>query len=637
MDILKPKARRVVLFFFDAFAGIISFYVACFLRFDGDIPPLYQELVIELIPIVFICRSASYYYFNFYNRFWKYSSLEDLIQIMKAVTTGTLLILFSLFILNRAEILPRSVLVIDVVLLIIILGGSRLGWRLWRERTMRAKDSLAENKVNVLIYGAGDMGAQLLRHLRRSGSRYFVCGYIDDDPYKVKKTLSEIKVLGNRHNIPEFVSEFGVKEILIADSSISTKVLEELIGICNKCEVNFKIASSVTDLRTNEIHIQKLKNIEIQDLLEREQISLDLSSIRNLVKGKCIVVTGAGGSIGSELCHQIAEYSPRSLVMIDKGENYLYELKSELDPKAKGANLHYVFCSVTNSQKLEKVFKEHRPQIVFHAAAHKHVPLMEDNLDEAIINNIYGTQVLSEVSHRFKVEKFVLVSTDKVVRPTSVMGMTKKVAEKYIQHKARDSQTQFMTVRFGNVLGSNGSVVPLFKKQIERGGPVTLTHPDMKRYFMLIPEAVQLILQAATIGEGREVFLLEMGEPVRILDLAKRMIQLAGYVPEKDVEIIFIGKRPGEKIVEELVCCNEKVVSTFHRKIKVLNLTEEITGDFEAQLKRMLELARNGCREEIKKELWRLGEGSGDAGHSPNTTVKSAIGVGQVRHDAPMR
>jgi FlaA1/EpsC-like NDP-sugar epimerase len=578
------------------------------LRYEGALPPEALTNYFSLIPFVLASRSIAYFYFGFYTRFWKYSSLEDLIQILKAVAIGTLLILFTSFLYNRSFLIPRSVIIIDVVLLIMMLGGSRLGWRMFRERFTQQNKMDEGHRLPVLILGAGDTGAHLLRYIQRFAPQYAVCGFLDDDPKNLSNFLSGVKVLGNRQDIPTLAEELGIRELLIAVNTISTESLGEIIDICTQCRIKYKIVASITDLSTKEVRISKIKNIDIQDLLSRDQISLDLASIRSLMQGKRVLVTGAGGSIGSELCRQILEYNPSDLAMVDRCENYLYELRAGLPPDHRDTRLSFIFSSITNKEKIETIFSQHRPQLVFHAAAHKHVPLMEDNPDEAVINNVIGTRIVAETSEKYDVEKFVLVSTDKVVRPSSVMGMTKRVAEKFIQHIGRNSKTRFMIVRFGNVLGSNGSVVPLFKKQISEGRTVTVTHPEMERYFMLISEAAQLIMQAAAIGEGGNIFLLDMGKPVKIVDLARKMIQLAGYVPDQDIEIKFTGVRPGEKLQEELTNADETAVPTFHKKINILYAPAIDTLNFKKALDTLYKIARNGSHDEIIKALWSLGE-----------------------------
>ena len=484
-----------------------------------------------------------------------------------------------------------------------MLGGSRIGWRMWNERQ---KQTLIkkESGIRTLIFGAGDTGALLLKNLRSKFPHFTVCGFIDDNPDTKNKALMGVRVLGNRSDIPALVSDLEIKEILIAMKNISSESLSEIVEICSKSVVKFKIVSSVADTSTNELHLSKIRKMEISDLLGRDSVSLDWSAIKSMIFGKRVLVTGAGGSIGSELCSQILEFQPSELIMVDRGENYLYELNIALNSANNQDGVktkkHYKFCSITNRKKMDSIFSQYRPQLVFHAAANKHVPLMEENVDEAVVNNIYGTKITVDISDKYEVERFVMVSTDKVIRPTSVMGATKKIAEKYVEYMNGKSKTKFVTVRFGNVLGSKGSVIPFFQNQIENGGPVTVTHPDMTRYFMLIPEAVQLILQSAEIGKGGEVFVLEMGEPVKIIDLARKMIRLAGYELDKDIRIKFTGIRPGEKMHEELVDDYDEIMKTKHKKIRVLKPTRPLSENFNSKIEALFRVALKGDFGEIK-------------------------------------
>ncbi len=586
---------KIILLFIDILLSSVSIYLAYLLRWDGNIPEYYFDLHLKLLPPLLFIRSITFVGFRFYSKFWEYSSLEDLIEIVKAVVTGSFLAIFFLFLYDRNLELSRSVMIIDMILLMTLLGGSRLSWRLWTERKRQNSEHGEQSKTHALILGAGDTGAQLLIYIRRFGLNYRIYGFIDDDPKKFQSSIMGFKILGNRSNIPDLAQKLGIKEVLIAARSITSESLSEIIKLCAQTNIKYKMISSVLDLSTKELHISKLKNIEINDLLGRDLISLDLTSIKKMIKGKRVLVTGAGGSIGSQLCSHILEHTPETLVMLDKGENYLYDLKMSLSDEERQTQTQYHFCSVTNEDKLKTIFSKYHPQLVFHAAAHKHVPLMEENIDAAIINNIRGTKLTADMADKFGAEKFVLVSTDKVVQPKSVMGMTKKVAEQYIQFMSRKSRTQFMIVRFGNVLGSNGSIVPLLQKQIEKGGPVTITDPEMERFFMLIPEAVQLILQAGALGSGGEIFMLEMGKPVKILSLAKKMIGLAGYMPDKDIEIKFIGIRPGEKLSEELIDPREKAFPTRHEKIKLLRTNDKPGEDFLLKIDAI-------CRDAVKME-----------------------------------
>ena len=604
MATLRIKLRWFPLIVLDLLLSVLTMYLAFFLRFDGAIPENQLATFYKLLPFLVVFRLPAFLYFGLYTRVWEYSSLEDLSLIVKAVVTGSLLILFSSFMFNRAEMVPRSVLFIDMFSLMLVLGGVRLAWRLIKEREHRVPKSEADHRIPVLIMGAGYTGMHLFRHLRSFSNHYWVVGFIDNDPKKINNHILGIKVLGSQEDIPDLKKELGIQEVLIAINGIDGAGLSRIVETCQSCNVKCKTVSSIFDLSTQKPHISTIRNIEISDLLGREPVSLDLSLIKKLIIGKRVLVTGAGGSIGSELCRQLLEYNPESLILMDRGENYIYDLNMELSSQPSSTQRHYCFGSVTHVSKLESIFDRHRPHLVFHAAAHKHVPLMESNAEEAIYNNVMGTQLTADVAEKYQTEKFILVSTDKVVRPTSVMGMTKKIAEKYIQHKGRNSKTQFMTVRFGNVLGSNGSVVPLFQKQIEKGGPVTVTHPKMERYFMLIPEAVQLILQSAALGEGGEIFLLEMGSPVRLMDLAEKMIRLLGYSPNENMEIKITGIRPGEKLYEELIDAGEEVIPTVHDKIKRLKSNDQLQEEFPKEMEKLYKHLPNMDNERLKTLLF---------------------------------
>jgi FlaA1/EpsC-like NDP-sugar epimerase/lipopolysaccharide/colanic/teichoic acid biosynthesis glycosyltransferase len=600
---LQLNPQGIAFFCIDFLLSISSLFLAYLLRYEGVIPKNELENAIYLLPFLIACRFLAYFWYKFYSRFWQYSSLEDLILIIKGVGLGSLFFVAAIFTQSNPPLpLPRSVLIIDFILLSTMLGISRISWRIWNERN-KQKTFNNKNGIPTLIYGAGDTGAHLLKNLRSKPSNYRICGFIDDNSKKKNTTLMGIRVLGNRNSISTLASDLKVKEILIAKINISPESLIEILKICSENSINCKIVSLVEDISTNELHLSKIKKFEVSDLLGRSAVSLDVPAINKLVYGKRVLVTGAGGSIGSELCNQILEYKPSKLIMLDRGENYLFELNATLDSRKPEvldkAEKHYIFCSITNKRKMDSIFFQYRPQLVFHAAAHKHVPLMEENVDEAVMNNIYGTKLTADVSDKYGVERFVMVSTDKAIRPTSVMGTTKKIAEKYVKYMNTKSNTNFMTVRFGNVLGSKGSVVPFFQNQIKNGGPVTVTHPEMTRYFMLISEAAQLILQAGVIGKGGEILMLEMGEPVKITDLAKTMIRLAGYEVNKDIDIKFVGIRSGEKLYEELVDEHDEVVETNHTKIKVLQSKIPISENINYKVEELF-------KEANKKDLIKL-------------------------------
>jgi FlaA1/EpsC-like NDP-sugar epimerase len=616
MNSYQYKFKVAFLFSFDACLAILSLYLAFLLRFDLIIPENEMKLFSSLPPLIIFVRLSSYYFFSFYSRLWKYSTLEDLIVIIKAVSVGSILVFISTFFYDgfisipneyfRFFLIPRTVLIIDWFLLIAMIGGSRLIWRMWSENKQFKLNEKVVSKTRTLIFGAGDKGVYFLKHLRSNSPEYLVEGFIDDDPSLQYSSIMGVKVLGDERGLSRIVREKRIDEILISINNISSERLSQIIDGCNKSQAKVKIITSTIDSSKKEMIVARIKNIEISDLLERDAVVLDLSLIKNTIAGKRVLVTGGGGSIGSELCRQILEYEPSSLVMMDIGENYLYELKMSLQDSTSKCKKYFIFGSVTNKSKMEALFARHRPQLVFHAAAHKHVPIMEDNIDSAIANNILGTKITADLSAKFNTENFILISTDKVVNPTSIMGRTKNIAEKYLQSLPKEIKTKFITVRFGNVLGSNGSVVPIFQKQIQQGGPVIITHPEMTRFFMLIPEAVQLILQAITIGVRREVFLLDMGKPVKIVDLADNMIKLAGYIPDKDIKKEFSGIRPGEKLHEKLIHDQEGLVETEHKKIRLVKSQILLQIDFRIKFDELLSTINSGDSERMKLLLTQL-------------------------------
>ncbi|ACV63629.1 polysaccharide biosynthesis protein CapD [Desulfofarcimen acetoxidans DSM 771] len=433
---------------------------------------------------------------------------------------------------------------------------------------------MVEYKKKVLIVGAGVAGGIVADVLRqRTESDWQPVGFVDDDVKKQNLYLYGLPVLGNRHRIPAIVQETGVQQIIIAMPSVHGEVVRQIVEICHRTRTQLKILPGIYDLITGKIKISEIREIVVEDLLGRQPVSLNTEEIAGYLTGKVVLITGAGGSIGSELCRQLAVFKPRLLVLLGHGENSIYDIERELQEEYPTLALAAVIADIRDSSQISSIFSQYRPAVIFHAAAHKHVPLMEKNPEEAVKNNIIGTKTIAEAAHMVKAEIFVLISTDKAVNPSSIMGATKRVAEMIIQWMNGKSATKFVGVRFGNVLGSRGSVIPLFKKQIASGGPVTVTHPTMERYFMTIPEAVQLVIQAGSLANGGEVFILDMGKPVSIVELAKNLIRLSGYEPDRDIAIEYTGIRPGEKFSERLYSDQEQVVSTGHKRIfKVVSL-----------------------------------------------------------------
>ena len=507
-----------------------------------------------------------------YNRLWRYASIRELLSIIGAVTLSSLLLMIYTYVADVN--LPRSIYLLSWLLTVIFIGGSRLGIRILSYILHQVKSN-NDPFTHVLIIGAGDAGAMIAREInQRYHDTKKIIGFIDDSDYKNNQKLFGAKVLGKRCDIARVVAEYDVTEIIIAMPSVEGAILRQIVHECKATKCSVKTLPGMYEIIDGKVSVQQLRNIDLEDLLRREPVKLDLEEISSYLAGKRVLVTGAGGSIGSELCRQIAKISPKTITLLGKGENSIYEIDRELREKYPNLAIEPIIADVRDKLRIDSIFKRLKPQVVFHAGAHKHVPLMESQPSEAVRNNIFGTKTVAEAADRTGAEIFVMISTDKAVNPTSVMGATKRIAELIIQNMSKVSKTKFVAVRFGNVLGSRGSVIPLFKKQIAQGGPITITHPDMKRYFMTIPEASQLVMQAGALAKGGEVFVLDMGEPVKIVDMASDLIELSGLVPDKDIKIEFSGLRPGEKLFEELLTAEEGTTSTKHQKIFVANLKE---------------------------------------------------------------
>jgi FlaA1/EpsC-like NDP-sugar epimerase len=563
--------RRIFHLLVDACLVALAWYLAFALRFDFTIPPRYQDLLAQTILVVVGLKICVFVLSGFYNHWWRYVSIRDMWSIARGVVLASILVFVVIYLVDPVEKvrLPRSVFITDLLLLLALVTGVRLLARTLMERPGR-KGLVARGK-EVLLVGAGDAGQLILREMQKNPNLgYTPIGLVDDDPRKRNVRLHGVRVFGTTSDLPALLADNRPDEVIIAIPSAAGESRQRIVNACRDAGVPVKTLPAVHELISGDLNLaRQLREVQVEDVLGREAVELDLASIASYLNGETVLVTGAGGSIGSELCRQIAAMGADQIVLVDHGENAIVDIARELAFERNYTSTVSVLADAKDRAKLRRLFERFRPGVVFHAAAYKHVPLMEENPLESVRNNVFSTAVMADVASEFGAKRFVLVSTDKAVNPKNVLGQTKAVCEWIVEAAAAREQngTRFISVRFGNVLGSSGSVIPLFRRQIARGGPVTVTHPEMTRYFMTIPEAVQLIIQAGAIGESGDVYVLDMGTPVRILDLAHNMIRLSGKEPEIDIAIEFIGARPGEKLHEELWGDGEDAVPTVHSKI----------------------------------------------------------------------
>lgn len=575
MGRLKTRTSQ---FMIDISVLMLAFFLAMLVRFDWAVPPVMFRQLMIVLPYVVLLQYAFLSGFGITRFSWRYISLRDTVRIFTAIASVTTLLvalrflsplLVDRFPLARYGIVPLGVLLGDFVLSFIGLTGVRALRRILGERLASNQHRPEQSPhVPTLLVGAGQGGVLIAQEIaRRPDLGILPVAFVDDDPVKQGAVIQGIKVQGTTKELLRLAQRHGAEQALITISNAPGSSIRQITQSCKEAGLAVKIVPGAYEIVGGRVNLSRIREVAIEDLLRREQVKLDTESVADVVRGQPVVVTGAGGSIGSELCRQVAAYRPSRLVLVERAENNLFEIDREL--RGRFPDLEVVPCvaDITDVPRITQVFRDHRPMIVFHAAAHKHVPMMEWNPAEAVKNNVLGTQVVADLADSLAVERFVMVSTDKAVNPTSVMGATKRAAELYVQALSLRSATHFSTVRFGNVLGSAGSVIPIFRKQIRDGGPITVTHPDMTRYFMTIPEAAQLIMQAGALSQGGETFILDMGQPVRIIDLAHDLIRLSGLEPDKDIEVRFTGVRPGEKLFEELSTRSEGIERTTHPKI----------------------------------------------------------------------
>ncbi len=541
-------------------------YLAFWLRFDGAIPDWAMGLFMRMLPVLLMARLLMFLAFRLYQGVWRHTGIWDLKNIIVSSIVGMVVFYLAVRWGLGLRAYPQSIYLLDTILVIVLLGGVRLSRRYFHEYDR------SNRETRVVVYGAGHAGERLVRALKQSSvNKYEPVGFIDDDPAKKDKRIHGVQVLGGRRHLARIMAEVAPQVVLLAIPTAKPKVMRDLVKLFEPYKIKIQTVPNLQSILDDRVEITQIRNLAIEDLLERTPVGLDVTSLHRLIQGKAIMVTGAGGSIGSELCRQIAVLEPSLLVLFERYENSLFAIHTELVDRVRGVPVFPIVGDVGDEVQVEKVLRTFSPAIIFHAAAHKHVPLMETSPCEAVKNNVRGTRIVAQASARCGVEQFIMVSSDKAVNPTSIMGVTKRVAELIVQGLDERGHTRFTTVRFGNVLGSNGSVVPRFLEQIKAGGPVTVTHPEIRRYFMMIPEAVQLVLHAAALGEAGAIYVLDMGDQIKIVDLARNLIRLAGFMPEEDIAISFVGLRSGEKLYEELVGQEESVGPSSLEKIMKVN------------------------------------------------------------------
>jgi FlaA1/EpsC-like NDP-sugar epimerase len=586
----KFHRNHILQALFDIIIINMAWFASLVLRFDGRIPKVYLHHFWQIAFAVTAIRIGVFLFFRLYQSLWSYSSIPEFFLVGKAVTTSTVIIWAFALSAQSLGLLPfptpKAIGIIDWLLNILALGGWRFAVRFRREWVISRLNAKSALRKRLLIIGAGEAGSIIIREIfKELSANYLTIGFIDDDPCKQGHSLHGIPILGTRKDIPRLIQQYDVEEVVIALPSASRQDIREILEICQQATAHILMIPPVTEIIEGTVSMKRLRDVQIEDLLGREPVRVDLAEIAHYLEKERVLITGAGGSIGSEICRQVARFNPEVLLLLGRGENSIFEIEQELAVSFPELAKISIIADVRDRPKLTQIFKTYHPTVIFHAAAHKHVPLMEKAPDEAVKNNIFGTKNLAELADEYQCKRFVLISTDKAVNPSSVMGATKRVAELIVQDLSTRSRTKFMAVRFGNVLGSRGSIIPLFRKQIAQGGPITVTTPEITRFFMTIPEAAQLVIQAGALGRGGEIFILDMGEPVKIVNLARELIRLSGFVPDKDIKIVFTGIRPGEKMYEELMTSDEGLRITKHERI----FTTQVQGIGHQELQERLD------------------------------------------------
>lgn len=642
--VMKPWVQNYMLsrstqMMLDALIVLSSFVLAHVLRFDGWPPGIDGHRMIFALPYVVMLQIIVNSLLGLYRRVWRYVSIPDAMHLGSAVgVISFLLLVLRLAIADGKSLwaFPIGTIVINFLLATFGMLGARLLWRMTCEKAARANTKVNSVRLRTLMVGAGDAGIMTAREItRRRDLGFQVCGFLDDDPSKLNTVIQGVPVLGSTAVLPDIVRQLNVDQVIITMANAHRKTVRRILDLCEEAEVPVKIIPGLYEILGNHVTVSNVRSVEIEDLLGRDTINVEawLEASQSSYVGKKVLITGAGGSIGRELCRQIATLDPAAIIVLDKDENSVFEAERELRLSVQNKKIEIVpaICDLRAMTRLRQVFAKHRPEVVFHAAAHKHVPLMESNVPEAIFNNVAGTQRLLECAAEFKVRRCVMVSTDKAVNPTNIMGATKRVSELMFQSQAMrlNADCNYSCVRFGNVLGSRGSVVPIFREQIKNGGPVTITHPDVERYFMTIPEAAQLIIQAGALGQRGEIFLLDMGEPVKVLELAKDMIRLSGFSPGEDVDIEFTGLRPGEKLKEELLIAEEGAQTTRFEKIFVAPPLQYDFVRLDEYVRQLTAAAEEGDEDAVYQIFSMMGIGFLPTSWKPKENVEKAVASGQ--------
>lgn len=607
--------RSIGAWMHDIVAAALAWWVAFLLRFNFDIPPNFVQSMLDSAAWVIPLQAFVFLLVGLYKGVWRFASLPDLQRLVRAIAISAVLVVAILFMFKPHGIVPRSVLILDPMLLLLLMGGSRFAYRAWKEH--RLYGSAQFSGKPVLVLGAGEAAIALLKDLSKS-REWHVVGLLDDKKTMHGRELLGVNVLGSIAQLPQIAADLSVNHVIVAMPSARHQRRREIVELASRNGLTALTVPSFDDLMSGHLSMAQIRPVEVEDLLGREPVSLDGEGLQHLIEGQVLLITGAGGSIGSELCRQVLKYRPACLVCLDQSEYALYRLEQEFDNLEFDTRIEYVVGDVRNARRVGQVLGRYMPKLVFHAAAYKHVPLMENrNVAESLSNNVSGTYTLAQACKTAGVAKFVLISTDKAVNPTNVMGASKRLAEMICQGLQEESGTRFIVVRFGNVLGSSGSVIPKFREQIAAGGPITVTHPEITRYFMSIPEACQLVMQAGLMGGGGEIFVLDMGDPVRIVDLARDMIRLSG-LNEDDIQIVYSGLRPGEKLYEELLADDELTVPTPHDKLRIA-VARSVDGAWVQALLKWIDRASLIDEAVIKQELkmW-VEEYAGDIHANPS-------------------